>query len=174
MMQSKKQVRHPYHERIGELLTEKMKNVDGDRYQLVLDTACETDKSSTRLNTIPCYCRGDENEKNSREYCDVDAIILEVDAKGQQNVRVIIEIEESGINSIKVCGKALAASLCSECRCDKDEGSFISISQEVIFIQILDLTEDMRKERSTMKAKLTQLGNDIQKMAKAGNEIGNP
>jgi len=167
MPQSEKHVGHPYHERIGELLTEIMKNADRDKYQLVLDSACERDKGSTRLHTIPFYGEGDEKEKNRREYCDVDAIILEKGVK-EQAVKIIIEIEESGINSMKVCGKVLAASLCSKCRYDSKMRGFVSILPEVTFIQILDLTDDMMKEKSTMKAKLTRLGNDIQKMTEAG------
>ncbi len=65
--------------------------------------------------------------------CEVDALIV---VEGQ--VRVIVEIEESGFIPTKICGKLLTSALATHFIHASLPGKAIPLGSDVLFIQVLD------------------------------------
>src|SRR4051794_20054773 len=104
---------HPLHQAIGRLLDRCRSSLSADE-----QAACVLIKDPARLSgptpdyvrvpqNIPLFCS--EEKGNDTEYCNVDALIL---LGGR--IKVIVEIEESGLKPTHIFGKFLAsaAALC--------------------------------------------------------------
>jgi len=94
---------HPYHKKVRNQF--KDDKID-QRFDLLEDAAC-TSSSKTHGNkrTLPLY-----TVMNKQDLCWVDMLIFR---KKMESIGVIIEIEESDIGPIHVCGKYLASALTS-------------------------------------------------------------
>lgn len=80
---------------------------------------------------IPLFCSKEKG--NDTEYCNVDLLILK-----NKKIKVIIEIEESGIIPTKICGKFLQSALSSYYIHESENNVPIDMDNSVTFIQILD------------------------------------
>lgn len=109
---------HNLHKTIGDILSDAFPELE-----IVKDPACGGD------HLVSLFC----NEQKSREtkYADVDMIILK-DGK----VKVIIEIEESDIRPVYICGKFLVSALSNYFIHDRH--GVIEMDDSVLFLQILD------------------------------------
>lgn len=118
---------NPFHRTIGELLGNKI-----GEYNTVKDPTCG---GNHKLRLFL--------SENTREdkCCDVDLLLFK-----DKKVKVIIEIEETGIEPTKVCGKFLASAI-SHCCITKPKGDLLNMSDSVLFIQIINklgLTSERR------------------------------
>lgn len=112
---------HPLHKIVGEYIgSHKFPNC-----KIIKDPACGGEQN------VPLFCS--EDKSNKTEYCNVDLLILKDD-----KIRVIIEIEETDIKPIQICGKFLTSALSRyfihECKNNVPVG----MSDSVSFIQILN------------------------------------
>jgi hypothetical protein len=111
---------HPLHLAIGSALATA---VPADA--LYLDPACG---GNLHLSLFV----GDQPSA-STHICDVDALAV---VAGQ--VRVIVEIEESGVNPTKICGKFLTSALATHLVHGSLPSEAIPLGSAVLFVQVLD------------------------------------
>ncbi|MCZ7360632.1 MAG: hypothetical protein O8C55_11195 [Candidatus Methanoperedens sp.] len=104
---------------------------------------------------IPLFCSTEKG--NDTEYCNVDLMILK-----NERIKVIIEIEESGITPSKICGKFLTSALSSNYIHESESNQPIDMDESVTFIQILDISE--LKESTSKKEQLSNIEKSIQKI----------
>lgn len=86
---------HGLHAVVGELISKA--GLSGD---VLADSACGGS------HRIPLFCLSESSTKT--ELCNVDMLIAR-----SGKVKVIVEIEESNVTPIQICGKLLASALCS-------------------------------------------------------------
>lgn len=55
---------------------------------------------------MPLFCYAEESSET--EYCDIDLLVVKDD-----KIRVILEVEESNVTPIQICGKLFASALSS-------------------------------------------------------------
>lgn len=111
---------YPLHKKIADIIQSKLSNKRLD-YNIIKSPECGGNQK------IPLYLTDDS------EICEVDLVILK-----DNRIKVIIEIEESDITPVHICGKILASSLSSYYFYkSKGEGP-IKMDDSVLFIQILD------------------------------------
>jgi hypothetical protein len=123
-------ISHKLHRVIGDIINEKM----FPACKILKDPACGG------RHIIPLFCS--RKTSNATEYCNVDLLMLVSDT-----VKVIIEIEESGVKPTQIFGKFIASAL-SRCYFHKsDSKNPISMGDSVLFIQILD-TSDFKEGSS--------------------------
>jgi len=116
-------VQHPLHKVIGE-------SIDSHKFpncKIIKDPACGG------LQNVPLFCLEVKSDKT--EYCNVDLLILK-----NNKIRVIIEIEETDITPIKICGKFLTSALSSYFIHESENNIPIGMSDSVSFIQILNMS----------------------------------
>jgi hypothetical protein len=126
-----------FHKQIGDVL----KNQSSSAVEVILDEACGGEQ---RISLFI------ENKKRREsEICRVDAMIT----KSEKN-KIIIEIEESRNEPIKICGKYLAANLASFYIHDD---RVITLYNEkthepsVIFLQIVDIKGVSKQKKAQLK-----------------------
>ena len=125
---------HPLHWVIGDLFENNLSS----SYKLVKDEACGGNQN------IPLFC---SNEKsNATEYCNVDLLAI----KGS-TIRIIVEIDESGVSPNQVCGKFLTSALAQYYIHESENDVPIGMHDPVIFIQILDTSKLKEDETSKFK-----------------------
>ncbi|AGK61218.1 hypothetical protein Asulf_01221 [Archaeoglobus sulfaticallidus PM70-1] len=106
------------HKTIGDIITTAF-----PEFEVVKDPACGGDQH------IPLFCNDSKSRRT--KYCNVDLLILK-----DYKVKVIIEIEESDITPVRVCGKFLVSAL-SEYFIH-DRYGIVEMDNSVLFTQILD------------------------------------
>ena len=111
---------HPLHLEIGKAVGRSI----GKNIGLVCDEACGGKQH------IPLF--HGENRARATQLCKVDLLLLKAD-----KVRVIVEIEESGFNPTKICGKFLPSALATHYIHGR-EPSLMQYGRRVLFIQVLD------------------------------------
>jgi len=82
---------------------------------------------------IPLFCSQDK--ANHTELCNVDFLVLQ-----NQKVKLILEIEESGLLPTKICGKFLTSALSTQFIHRVLGDQPLPMDEEVTFIQVLDST----------------------------------
>lgn len=120
---------HELHSTIG-------KTIDEARVpecKVIRDRACGGDQN------IPLFCCAEKSRET--EYCDVDLLVVR-----DNKVRVIVEIEESDVTPIQICGKLFASALSSHFIHDK--WGAVEMSDSVFFIQVLDTSRLKLNETS--------------------------
>ena len=123
------------HKTIGDIINDAFPELE-----IVKDPACGGDQLVSLFS----------NEQKSRKtkYADVDMIILK-DGK----VKVIIEIEESDIKPVQICGKFLVSALSNYFI--HDRYGVVEMDDSVLFLQILDSSK-LKHDRTS---KLEQFRN---------------
>lgn len=112
---------HPLHLAVARELGQRI----GGRTELLRDEACGGSQH------LPLFCgvrRGRDTQ-----LCKVDLLAV---ASGQ--VRAILEIEESGFNPTKICGKFLTSALATHLIHDSRPEPVVPFADRVLFVQVLD------------------------------------
>ncbi len=124
---------HPIHFAVAEELWKQLNGLG----ELIRDTACGGSQH------IPLFI-GTTKGRSTR-ICDVDLLIV-----SDNQVKVIVEIEESGFLPTKICGKFLQSAIATYFIHDSLAGSPFPYSNRVLFVQVLDgskcLKQDTRKD----------------------------
>ena len=119
------------HRTIGEAVVEAV----FPPFEVLRDPACGGDQR------IPLFSSYEKSRRT--EYCNVDLLVLSADA-----IKIIVEIEETSITPIQVCGKFFATAL-SRCFIhERKKNTRIGMSGSVLFIQVLD-TSRLNKEKTS-------------------------
>jgi len=114
--------KHPVHKLIGDLISLDP-DIKKSGFDVLLSPECGGKQN------IPLFC---ENIKsNANELCNVDIALIK-----NNEIRAIIEIEESDVKPSNFCGKYLTSEL-SEYHINKSGQSY-PIKKPVIFIHIYD------------------------------------
>jgi hypothetical protein len=112
---------HPLHIKVAEELEKKLKG----RITLLRDPAC----GGTQLLSLFV---GAKKGRDTR-MCNVDLLIV-----SDGEVKVIIEVEESGFLPTKICGKFLQSAIATYFINESQRGQMIPYSSRVLFVQVLD------------------------------------
>lgn len=134
-------MKHSLHRTIGDIVSNTFSG-----YEVVKDPACGGDQ------LVSLFC-SDLKSRGTR-YADVDMIILK-DGK----VKVIIEIEESDIKPVQVCGKFLVSAL-SKYFIHERYG-VAEIGDSVLFLQILDSSK-LKIDRTSKLEQFRNIEKSIQ------------
>ena len=132
---------HNLHKTIGELISDAFLELE-----IVKDPACGGDQ------LVSLFC----NEQKSRKtkYADVDMVILK-----DGRVKVIIEIEESDIRPVYICGKFLVSALSNYFI--HDRYGVVEMDDSVLFLQILDSSK-LKHDRTSKLEQFKNLEKSIQ------------
>jgi hypothetical protein len=128
---------HDLHKKVGEKLRTLSSIVNG---KICCDPACGGDEFISLFNS--------KEKGRANALCKVDAIIIT-----ENIVKVIIEIEESGFDPTKICGKYLTSALAKSYINANDEEIYIE-NNSVLFIEIIDfdkMVKDLKKKENTSK-----------------------
>lgn len=133
---------HQLHKTIGKIIKANF----SEKFSVILDQACGGKQN------IPLFT----SKKKSRitEICDVDILILK-----NGKIKVIFEIEESGVGPTQVCGKFLTSAL-SSYYIDKEDSKF-PMDNSVLFVQILD-TSKLNEDKTSKTKQWENLEKSIQ------------
>ncbi len=130
----KKILRHPLHVAVANVLQQRLSG----RGDLLKNLACGGKQH------LPLFIGTTKNR--IARMCEVDLLIV-----SENQVRVIIEIEESGFLPTKICGKFLQSAIATHYIHNSLEEPVISYSNHVLFIQVLDgssiLKDGARKDK---------------------------
>lgn len=120
------------------------------RFELLRDPACGGG------HQLPLFV-GRRKARDTRMCC-VDSLVL---SAGQ--VRVIVEIEESGFLPTKICGKFLQAALADNFIHDSRQATVAPYAEKVLFLQVLDGSKCLKRgTRKDAQAELIE--RNIQQM----------
>jgi len=125
---------HPLHLSIG---NEVKRQINGS-VSLVRDEACGGSQH------IPLFC-GTERSRVT-QLCKVDLLVIKSD-----RVSVIMEIEESGFNPTKICGKFLTSAIATHFIHDSERNHVIPYDEKVLFVQVLDGSKFLKPGTSKRK-----------------------
>lgn len=112
---------HPLHFAIAEELQKQL----AGRGELIRDSACGG------AQHLPLFV-GPTKGRGTR-MCDVDLLIV-----SENQVRVIVEVEESGFLPTKICGKFLQSAIATHFIHDSRAGPALPYGNRVLFVQVLD------------------------------------
>ena len=121
MQEKEVNLHHSLHFAVAEEL---QKRLDG-RGELIRDSACGGTQH------LPLFV-GPTKGRNT-QMCNVDLLVV-----SENQVRVIVEIEESGFLPTKICGKFLQSAIATHFIHDSQSGFALPYSNRVLFIQVLD------------------------------------
>lgn len=74
------------------------------------------------------------NSSREAQYCNVDVLRLQ-----DSRVKVIVEIEESGVKPIKICGKMMTSALSKYFIHESQPHASVPMAAKVLFVQVLSL-----------------------------------
>ena len=132
---------HNLHKTIGSIISDAFPEIE-----VVKDPACGGDQ------LVSLFCS--DLKSRGTKYADVDIIIL----KGGK-VKVIIEIEESDIKPVQICGKFLVSAL-SKYFIHERYG-VVEMNDSVLFLQILDSSK-LKPDRTFKLEQFKNLEKSIQ------------
>jgi hypothetical protein len=124
---------HPFHFAVADELQKRL----AGRGEVIRDAACG---GSQHLSLFV-----GTTKRRDTHMCDVDLLIV-----SENQVKVIVEIEESGFLPTKICGKFLQSAIATHYIHGLLEGSAFPYGNQVLFIQVLDgskcLKQNTRKD----------------------------
>jgi hypothetical protein len=92
------------------------------------------------------------NRRRDTHICDVDLLIV-----SENQVRVIVEIEESGFLPTKICGKFFQSAIATHFIHGSGAGSALSFVNHVLFVQVLDGSKSLKQgTRKDLQGKLIE------------------
>jgi hypothetical protein len=112
---------HPLHVAVADAVAQVLL----DRGELIRDPACGGE------HQLPLFV-GSAKGRHTR-MCNVDLLVV---SRGQ--VRVIMEIEESGFLPTKICGKFLQSAIASHFVHDSQPAGPVPYGKRVLFVQVID------------------------------------
>jgi len=131
---------HPLHLAVAEAIEQQLNG----RGELLRDPACGGNQQ------LPLFV-GPRKGRDTR-LCCVDLLVV---SSGQ--VRVIVEIEESGFLPTKICGKFLQSTLATHFIHNARSEAALPYGDEVLFVQVLDGSKSLKPgSRKDAQAKLIE------------------
>jgi hypothetical protein len=131
---------HPLHFAVAEALQRRL----AGRGELIRDTACG---GSQHLPLFVGPTKGFDTR-----LCDVDLIII-----SENQVRVIVEIEESGFLPTKICGKFLQSAIATHLIHNSRPVRTLPYGKQVLFVQVLDGSKiRMQGTRKVLQSQLIE------------------
>jgi hypothetical protein len=118
---------HPLHRLIGMIVSQ----LDAPNAQVVLDTACGGQQK------IQLFCADAKSHETC--VCHVDALVLR-----NEQVKVIIEVEESDIRPVHLCGKVFVSALATHFMHRNER---YGMADKVFFVQVIDTSS--KSDRSS-------------------------
>ena len=116
---------HPLHKQITNIIENIIQDEKYLPYKIIKSSECGGKQK------IPLYCSKEKG--NGTKYCNVDLLILK-----DNKIKILIEIEESDIKPIQICGKFLASALSSYYIHKSENNEIIEMGDSVTLIQIID------------------------------------
>ncbi len=135
-MRNDNMVKHELHSVVGDLVANE---IEVNNTEVVRDSACGG------TQRIPLFL-GEKERGNV--LTNVDLMILR-----DNKIKVIVEIEESDLTPLHICGKFLAPLLCDKYIHSTEENREIGMDTAVMFIQILDKTKLPEKTKKEEQGK---------------------
>ncbi len=133
-------ITHPLHLAIGEFLQSTRLP---DDCRLIRAPECGG------THNLPLFSH--EEKSNESEYCNVDALVVRNSA-----ICFLLEIEESGLNPVKICGKFLASALSSHFVHDVLNNVASAIGPNAVFVQVIDTTRLNPRTKKLRQGKLLE------------------
>ena len=131
---------HPFHFAVAEAIQKQL----AGQGELIRDAACGGKQH------LPLFV-GPTKGFDTR-MCDVDLIIV-----SENQVRVIVEIEESGFLPTKICGKFLQSAIATHCIHNSLPVPALPYGNHVLFVQVLDGSKvHMQGTRKVLQSKLIE------------------
>ena len=146
---------HPLHKIAGYLVCKKFNNREG--ITVKKDFAC-CGKEDIQ-EQLPLFSSGEKSRVT--QLCKVDMLVVV-----KNEVKVIIEIEESGMIPTKLCGKFLTSGLAQYYMPYKKEK--IPISKNLLFIQIL--SSERIPEKSSIQPQWINIKNALKSIREIGGK----
>ena len=144
---------HGLHILIAERLNEM--RLPGD-CRILLDNACYANAKGKK-QTLPMSTIDKRTRKTV--YSLVDVVITKGD-----RVVAVVEIEESGIKPMKICGKVFSSAFCAYCIPPYLETKPIRMSKPVLFVQVLRDPDDKTKKKQRFEDRWKDLAEQINKI----------
>jgi len=145
-------MKHDLHEKVGEILNKIGENTQD--IQVLLDSAClGSRKGRYWISLFDC-----QKKSRATRLCCIDAGVI-IDNK----LKILIEIEESGFNPTKICGKYLTSAFARYLVLAKCPDP-IEISENAVFIQIVD-TSKFSEEASSKSEQMLRIEKAVQRIA---------
>ena len=148
-LEEKSMIKHEKHLESGKEVSETFKE------KVILDFACSGESKSKQQ--IPLFIEADKSADT--RMCNVDIALI-----SDKYVKVIIEIEETGIIPTKICGKFLTSAF-SKYLVHSSLGDPIEI-KDCLFIQILN--DEKLKSNSKKKLQGSRIKDEINNMKDMG------
>jgi len=145
--------RHPLHYVIGKHLEKELCS-NFSNIEVKRDPACGGNQ------LIPLFLEEDNTREN--QLCQVDLMILK-----DNEIKAIIEIEESNIKPVQILGKLFASTLAKNYIHHSNKYQAIKMADDVCFIQVLDTK--ILKEGSKKEAQWKKIEEKIQDILKKLN-----
>ncbi len=145
---------HALHRTVGLL----MNRVCAPGIDILKDSACES-LDTKSVQRLPLFCA--KEKRRSNQFCNVDMLVIQ-----DSCVKVILEIEESGIKPSKICGKLLTSSLSRYFIHERYQNRPIPLANRVLFVQVV---RNPRKfGLRSMKAQWMNLTASLKQLAPIG------
>lgn len=133
---------HKLHKEIGiEILELKLDNL-----KIILDSACMNKPGNIEVHDISLFSG---KKSNMTKLCNVDALIMQ-----DNEVKVIIEIDESNTSPNQICGKYMTSAFSDRYHYN-DDNIYIH-EKSVLFIQIIDTKKFPKMSKKEEKLKLIE------------------
>lgn len=147
--------KHELHKAVANILVNEFKE------KVRLDYACCENVQSRQQ--LPLYL--DKPESRRTQICKVDIIII-----ADNEVKVIVEIEESGMIPTKICGKYLTSGMAKYYRPSKGIG--IKLANPLLFVQVLNSMK-IPKKNSAIEEQWNNIKQAVQRIRKIHNRSVN-
>lgn len=154
---------HPLHEKIYSIV-EPFDGKNNNTVHVYADHACSGKEGRVSLFLEP-------TKKRENHICDVDSLIVRGD-----KIKIILEIEESGRQPVRIFGKVLASAIATHfCPPEKPlpdgiSKDRISKDKNVLFIQII--SSSGLKKNSRRKEQWKQIGKYLERLVRDGHVKG--
>jgi hypothetical protein len=145
---------HALHRAVGML----MDKVCAPGIEILKDSACES-LDTKSVQRLPLFCA--KEKRRSNQFCNVDMLVIQ-----DSRVKVILEIEESGIKPSKICGKLLTSSLSRYFIHERYQNRPIPLANRVLFVQVV--RNPRKSESKSMKAQWMNLAASLKQLAPIG------
>lgn len=119
-------------------------------------TTIQADKACGGKKFLPLF--SSDRRSRDTQLCKVDLMVLK-----NNTIKVILEVEESGFNPAKICGKFLTSALASYFIHNSYGGDPVGFSDNVKFVQVIDASKFI-KPGSRKKEQYELINNQINQL----------
>lgn len=134
---------HKLHKEIGKEISE----LKLDNLKIILDSVCNKNISGDiEVHDISLFT---DKKSNITKLCNVDALIMQ-----ENEVKVIIEIDESNTSPNQICGKYMTSAFSN--RYHYNDVNILIPEKTVLFIQVIDTKKFPKKSKKEEKLKIIE------------------